>query len=196
MMRQLGHFNILHRHLPGDLRLAFVGHGQRSDLRRDVQAGSNAVISFPRRPDAAILSETIPLFYIGQNRHGCWVVREAEGRSGGLFISKRSALHFAQRQSAPTGCATMFVAGRLELDIENEGNDLVDSISVVIDAAVRYAPNLIRFVGSMVGQWRELLGEISRALAGERRNRAAIERELFHGQYKLSSKNDDDLPVP
>ena len=31
---------------------------------------------------------------------------------------------------------------------------------------------------------------------GERRNRAAIERELFHGQYTLSSKFDEELPAP
>jgi hypothetical protein len=45
---------------------------------------------------------------------------------------------------------------------------------------------------------RSSIGEIvqiSRAVAGERRNRAAIERELFHGQYRLLSKNDDDLPI-
>jgi hypothetical protein len=195
MMRQLEHFNILHRRQPGDLRLAFASHQKGLKPRRGAQAGSNAVVGFPRRPDAAVLSETIPLFYIGQNRHGCWVVREAEGRSGGLFICKQSALRFAQRQSAPGGCATMFVAGPLELDIENEGNDLVDSMSVVINAAARYAPNLANFVVSMVWQWRKLMAKISHAMAGERRHRAAIERELFHDQYKLSSKNDDDLPI-
>ena len=195
MMRQLEHFNISHRRQSGDLRLACAGHKTRPDPRRGVRAGSHAVVGFPRRPDAAVLSETIPLFYIGQNRHGCWVVREAEGRSGGLFICKQSALRFAQRQSAPEGCATMFVAGPLELDVENEGNYLVGSMSVVIDAAARRAPNLADFIASMAWQWRWLIAKISRAVAGQRRHRAAIERELFHGQYTLSSKNDDDLPI-
>jgi hypothetical protein len=42
---------------------------------------------------------------------------------------------------------------------------------------------------------RNLAVRISRALAAERRNRAAIERKLFRGQYTLASKNDDDLPI-
>ena len=90
----------------------------------------------------------------------------------------------------------MLIADTFELDIENEGNDLIDSMSVIIDAAACHAPNFVDFVGSMVGEWRKLVAEVSRALAGERRNRAAIERELFRGQYRLSSKNDDDLPIP
>jgi hypothetical protein len=32
------------------------------------------------------------------------------------------------------------------------------------------------------------------AFAEERRHRMAIERELFGGRIRLSSKNDDDLP--
>jgi hypothetical protein len=32
------------------------------------------------------------------------------------------------------------------------------------------------------------------ALAQERRHRMAIEREIFGGRIKLSTKNDDDLP--
>jgi len=54
---------------------------------------------------------------------------------------------------------------------------------------------LADFVGTAVTQWRKLIARMSRALAEERRNRLAIERELFHGQYWLSSKSDDDLPV-
>ncbi len=45
-------------------------------------------------------------------------------------------------------------------------------------------------------EWRNLVQQISRALASERRNREAIEKELFHGEYMRVSKNDDDLPVP
>ncbi len=43
---------------------------------------------FPQRPYLNVLSETIPLFYICQNRHGFWVARDSEGRSGGLFLRK------------------------------------------------------------------------------------------------------------
>jgi hypothetical protein len=195
MIRQLERLNFLHRRLPRDLRFVFTGHEQSPSCRREAPTVSNSVISFPRGPDPAVLSEAIPLFYIGQNRYGFWLPREAEGRSGGVFLCKRSALRFAQEKSAPIGCATMFVADTFELGIENEGNDLIDSMSVTIDAAARRTPNLMHFIGSMVVEWRKLVAEVSRALAGERRNRATIERELFRGQYTLSSKNDDDLPI-
>lgn len=51
-------------------------------------------------------------------------------------------------------------------------------------------------LGMAVTEWRKLVTEVSCAIAGERRNRAVIEKELFRGQYTLTSKNDDDLPVP
>ena len=45
----------------------------------------------PQRPDPSILSEAIPLFFIGQNRDGFWVARDADGRVGGIFLLKQSA---------------------------------------------------------------------------------------------------------
>jgi hypothetical protein len=39
------------------------------------------------------------------------------------------------------------------------------------------------------------VANIRRALADERRHRALIEQEIHHGHYRLSSKNDDDLPI-
>ena len=80
---------------------------------------------FSQRPDARAHSEAIPLFFIGRNKNGLWVAREAEGRTGGVFLLKRSALRFAKKNSAPTGCATMFLAERFELDFKNQGNPLV-----------------------------------------------------------------------
>jgi hypothetical protein len=89
----------------------------------------------------------------------------------------------------------MFLNKPLEIDIENGGSDIVEPLAAAIDAAKRRAPRLADFVGTAVTQWRKLIARMSRALAEERRNRLAIERELFHGQYWLSSKSDDDLPV-
>ena len=154
-----------------------------------------SLVKLPKRPDSHVLSTAIPLFYIGQNRHGFWVVREAEGRSGGLFLRRQSALHFA-RDREPAGCATMFLGEPLELDVENEGSRLVAALTAAIGFTARRLPAVAAFVGLAMIEWRKLGAEISRALAGERRNRAAIERELFHGEYRLGSKNDDDLPIP
>jgi hypothetical protein len=57
--------------------------------------------------------------------------REAEGRTGGVFLLKRSAVRFAANNSAPAGCATMFLTERFELDVENKGNPLVAWLDAV-----------------------------------------------------------------
>ena len=75
--------------------------------------------------DPEIVSAAIPAFFIGRNRAGLWVAREANGRAGGLFLFKSSAVDFANRQSAPTGCALVFPTETFELDIENRGNPLI-----------------------------------------------------------------------
>jgi hypothetical protein len=150
---------------------------------------------FPQRPSLHVLSEIIPLFYICQNRHGFWVARDAEGRCGGLFLRKESAFRFARAKSEPTGCALMLLNEPLELDVENQGNRILAPLGVAIDTMVRRTPRLAAFLGMMIAEWWKLVDEITRALAGERKHRAAIEQELFHGQYWLASKDDDDLPA-
>ena len=79
----------------------------------------------PPRPSPEILSEAIPLFFIGRNEDGFWVARESDGRIGGIFLRKRSALRFANRSAQPGGCAIMFLSERFELDVENKGNPFV-----------------------------------------------------------------------
>ncbi|HEY1982998.1 MAG TPA: hypothetical protein VGH13_23200 [Xanthobacteraceae bacterium] len=153
-----------------------------------------SLVRLPARPDSQVLSTAIPLFYIGQNKHGFWVVREAAGRNGGSFLRRQSALCLA-RDCEPEGCATMFLGEPLELDVENQGNRLIAPLTAAIEFTARRLPAVATFVGFAAVEWHKLVAEISRALAGERRNRAAIERELFHGEYRLISKNDDDLPI-
>jgi hypothetical protein len=161
---------------------------------QSIRRASKALLEFPDRPDRTVLNETIPLFYIGQNRKGLWVVREAEGRSGGLFLFRRSAVRFAREESEPSGCALMFLNSPLELDV-NRGDHVVGPFAAALQTVECRAPRLAAFVGMAVAQWRRLVARVSRALADERRNREAIERELFRGQYRLTSKSDDDLPV-
>jgi hypothetical protein len=95
---------------------------------------------FLRRPDLGVLSESIPLFFIARNRAGLWVAREAEGRTGGIFLFKTSALRFAVRSSEPRGCATMFLAEHLELDLANRGNRLIGWIGALLNFLARYIP--------------------------------------------------------
>lgn len=184
MNRPLKHFN-MHASLSPALGLAAVN--PKRSPRTSAQ--------LPRRPSLTVLSEAIPLFYVGQNRRGLWVVREAEGRSGGIFVCKESALRFAREKSEPAGCATMLVPEPFELDIANDGGRLVAPLAVAMEALTRRAPRLSAVVGTLVMEWRRLVAEISHALAAQRRHRAAIEHELFHDQIWLGSKSDDDLPM-
>jgi hypothetical protein len=92
----------------------------------------------PRRPGAHVLSKAIRIFFIGQNRDGLWVARDAEGRVGGIFWRKRSALNFADESTAPVGCAKMFVPQPFELDIENNGNRLVTHLGAAKRLSTRF----------------------------------------------------------
>jgi hypothetical protein len=116
-----------------------AGSASHLGADRPLLRGIGLVAEFPRRPDCTVLSETIPFFFIGRNKRGLWIVREAEGRTGGIFIFKKSALRFAARASAPIGSATMLLAERFELDIENRGNPL----AAWLDKALRRLAGLI-----------------------------------------------------
>jgi hypothetical protein len=78
-----------------------------------------------QRPGPDVINEAIPTVFVGRNRDGLWVARDADGKFGGLFWRKQSALRFARRAAASTGCATVFPQARFELDIENAGSPLI-----------------------------------------------------------------------
>ena len=82
----------------------------------------------PTRPDDTVLSDSIPLFFIGRNHNGFWVVREAAGRYGGLFLFRWSAARFARRNGLAGGGATMLVEHSIELDLPNQGSRLAELI--------------------------------------------------------------------
>jgi hypothetical protein len=188
MIRQLKQSHVLRELWPGEMHLAYVGHGQGAAAPRWSFAASTTT-RLPRRPDSSALSEAIPLFYIGRNKSGLWVAREAAGGSGGLFLFKQSAARFARRQSESAGCAMMFLAEPFDLDVENQGG----RVAGLLAAAYKI---VARLIGPVIAEWRKLVAEISDAFSSERRHREAIEKELFRGQYTLASKNDDDLPLP
>ena len=104
------------------------------------RADTAAIVNFPPRPDPRVLSASIPLFFIGRNKYGFWVARAAEGRVGGIFLMKRSALRFATKNSAPAGCATMFLSERFELDVENQGGVLAAGLDAMIRIIAAPAP--------------------------------------------------------
>jgi hypothetical protein len=166
----------------GEVRLAASGGEPRLQPAARLCAVHRQTFPLPPRPDTTILSDSIPLFFIGRNHNGFWVARGADGRSGGLFLQKRSALRFARKVSRPGGCATIVLAEPLELDVANRGGFFATRLAAAIGAAARGTPIPGAFVVMIIVQWRRLVNQISRAFAGERRNRERIEREPFHGQ--------------
>jgi hypothetical protein len=92
---------------------------------------------FPARPGSDVLSGSIPLFFIAQNDVGLWIARDADGNSGGIFLLKRSALRFARTSGGGSGCATMFLAQRLELDVENRGRRSVAWVGALLKLLTR-----------------------------------------------------------
>ena len=87
--------------------------------------------------ETGIVSDAIPAFFIGQNRDGFWVARDAKGRTGGIFLFQGSALAFAKRMSRPAGSATIFPSERFELDIKNNGNPVVVQLGWLVQFAIR-----------------------------------------------------------
>ncbi|HZL27461.1 MAG TPA: hypothetical protein VFC39_13130 [Acidobacteriaceae bacterium] len=175
-------------------RPAAASRGQRHGLTRQPVA-PNAATRLPQRPDLSILSEAIPLFFIGRNKDGFWVARDADGRIGGIFLLKHSALRFANRNTQPWGCATMFVEERFELDIENKGNPFVARLGAAKRLVSRLAQRLAASTGKLAAAGWMVVARFSTALAEQRMHRTLIEAELYRNRYTHSSKNDDDLPI-
>jgi|HubBroStandDraft_5_1064220.scaffolds.fasta_scaffold54202_3 hypothetical protein len=193
MLRQLESSLLLQEQFPKGLFLPLARIHTISPARRNPRPLPITVQNFPRRPDAGVINESIPLFYIGQNRKGRWVVRESEGRSGGLFLFKQWAIRFARRESEPSGCAIMFLAEPVELEINSDGKCAGSLVPVGHSSHRERSDDGV--VAMLVAAWRKLKSYIAHNSAAQRRNREAIERDLFGGQYRLNSKNDDDLPA-
>ena len=96
-----------------------------------------AVTAQFRPLDAGIVSEAIPAFFIGRNKEGFWVARDANGQIGGIFLLENSALSFARENSHAAVCATIFPSETIELDLENRGNPLVAQLGPLMRLAMR-----------------------------------------------------------
>jgi hypothetical protein len=58
-----------------------------------------------------------PLFRVGKNRDGHWVVQDSMGLRGGLFIDRAEAIKYAMYESGKRPQAVILVPGTLELDM-------------------------------------------------------------------------------
>jgi hypothetical protein len=99
--------------------------------------------------DPAIVNEAIPAFFIGRNKEGFWVARDANGQIGGIFLLESSALSFARKNRRPAGCATIFPSERFELDLENNGNPLVAYLRPLMRLATTHRRQAAAFIRKM-----------------------------------------------
>ena len=119
-----------------------------------------AKLSAPFQPlDPEIVSETIPAFFIGRNKEGFWVARDAKGRIGGLFLLEASALSFAKKNSRPAGCATVYPSERFELDLANNGNPLVVLLRPWMRLAIGLRLRMAGLIGRMTKAAKRQLGD-------------------------------------
>jgi hypothetical protein len=107
--------------------------------------------------DPGIVSDAIPAFFIGRNKEGFWVARDADGKIGGIFLLQASAVSFAKRNSQPAGCATIFPSERIELDIENKGNPFIVHLASLMQIAMRHRQQIAAFIGKTTEAIRTLL---------------------------------------
>ena len=136
------------REVPGRSTAAIPRHGERSGI---LPIESPTVIAQFQPLDPAVVNEAIPAFFIGRNKEGFWVARDAKGRIGGLFLLENSALSFARRNSRPAGCATIFPSERIELDLENKGNPLAAQLGSLIHFARRFRRRMAAWIGNIMG---------------------------------------------
>jgi hypothetical protein len=114
------------RPAPGRSTAAIGQHGERAGI---LAADRPAAVAAQFQPlDPGIVNEAIPAFFIGRNKEGFWVARDVNGQIGGIFLFENSALSFARRSSEPKGCATIYPSESFELDLENDGNLLIEHL--------------------------------------------------------------------
>ncbi len=58
-----------------------------------------------------------PLFMVGQDRHGNWVVRDQSGTRGGLFVDRLNALCYVRSENANCDQVYVAVSGTFELEM-------------------------------------------------------------------------------
>ena len=61
-----------------------------------------------------------PLFMIGQDGRGNWVVQDQSGVRGGLFVDRAEALRYVRFENGNHSQAVVAVSGILELDLSRK----------------------------------------------------------------------------
>jgi len=65
-----------------------------------------------------------PVFMIGQDDRGNWVVQDQKGMRGGLFVNREAALRFVRAENGYRPQAVVMISGILELDISRAAGSM------------------------------------------------------------------------
>jgi hypothetical protein len=60
-----------------------------------------------------------PLFRVGQDSRGNWVVQDKKGMRGGLFVNREAALRYVRSENGFKPQAVVMVSGGFELEISS-----------------------------------------------------------------------------
>jgi hypothetical protein len=146
------------RQAPGDTDVVVERNGERPAI---APADRPATVAAQFQPlDPGIVNEAIPAFFIGRNREGFWVARDANGQIGGIFLLENSALSFARRNSEPKGCATIYPSERFELDLENRGNPLAARFGAWMRVAMRLRRRVVAVAAEMTAALKRRLNSL------------------------------------
>lgn len=78
-----------------------------------------------------------PLFLMGRDSRGNWVVQDQRGLCGGLFVNRTEALRFALFENGNRPQAVVMVPGTFELDMSGQP-PVVRHAAINTDAPLRY----------------------------------------------------------
>ena len=58
-----------------------------------------------------------PVFVMGQDKRGNWVVQDQRGTRGGLFVNREAALRYVRSENGFRSQAVVLVSSAIELDM-------------------------------------------------------------------------------
>ena len=79
------------------------------------------------KPPSSRSRSTSPLFFIGKDGHGNWVVQDEDRLRGGLFVDRTQALKFALFENGHRPQAVVMVPGVFELDMSRTASSVQPS---------------------------------------------------------------------
>lgn len=104
-----------------------------------------------------------PLFMIGRDRRGNWVVQDQSAVRGGLFVNREAALRFVRSENGDRPQAVVMVSDILELDMSRKA-DAAPQRQPAIDSQRRRRVD--EYSDAMIGKFGAPARAGRRAVAG------------------------------